>query len=339
MSKLKAPFPYFGGKGRVADDIWARLGDVPNYVEPFFGSGAVLLGRPAFVGRRIETVNDIDGYVANFWRAIAADPDAVAEAASWPVVELDLHARELRLVEMRDEFAARLAGDPEFFDAKVAGWWAWGLSSYIGAFADGSGPWVSVDGVLTHRDSIGNAGRGVNKKRPHLGNAGKGVNKQLPRLGDGHTAALKEWFTRLSGRMRHVRVVSGDWTRIASPTVTTKHRLTGVFLDPPYGEAVARRSLYAHESGTVAADAKDWCLANGDNPLFRIALAGYAGEGHDDLVDHGWSVQAWSGVGYGAGTGGRGDRNRRLERIWYSPHCLNAQPDLFDHLDGVVSNA
>lgn len=43
---LKAPFPYFGGKSRVTREVWARFGDVPNYVEPFFGSGAVLLGRP-----------------------------------------------------------------------------------------------------------------------------------------------------------------------------------------------------------------------------------------------------------------------------------------------------
>ena len=41
---LKAPFPWFGGKSRVADIVWDRFGDVANYVEPFFGSGAVLLG-------------------------------------------------------------------------------------------------------------------------------------------------------------------------------------------------------------------------------------------------------------------------------------------------------
>ena len=47
MSALRAPFPWFGGKRRVAPEVWERFGDVPNYVEPFFGSGAVLLGRPA----------------------------------------------------------------------------------------------------------------------------------------------------------------------------------------------------------------------------------------------------------------------------------------------------
>ena len=46
MLPLKAPFPYFGGKSRAAPLIWEALGDVPNYVEPFFGSWRVLLGRP-----------------------------------------------------------------------------------------------------------------------------------------------------------------------------------------------------------------------------------------------------------------------------------------------------
>lgn len=33
----KAPFPWFGGKSRAAAAVWALLGDVPHYVEPFFG--------------------------------------------------------------------------------------------------------------------------------------------------------------------------------------------------------------------------------------------------------------------------------------------------------------
>jgi DNA adenine methylase len=44
VKPLRAPFPWFGGKSRAAHLVWAAFGDVPNYVEPFFGSGAVLLG-------------------------------------------------------------------------------------------------------------------------------------------------------------------------------------------------------------------------------------------------------------------------------------------------------
>ncbi len=45
VTTLKAPFPWFGGKSKVASLVWERFGDVQNYVEPFFGSGAVLLNR------------------------------------------------------------------------------------------------------------------------------------------------------------------------------------------------------------------------------------------------------------------------------------------------------
>jgi hypothetical protein len=55
---------------------------VPNYVEPFAGSLAVLMLRPH--GPKVETVNDLDKYVANFWRALSKDPDAVAAAADEP---------------------------------------------------------------------------------------------------------------------------------------------------------------------------------------------------------------------------------------------------------------
>ena len=53
---LKAPFPYFGGKSSIADLVWQALGDVKHYLEPFFGSGAILLARPNYDGQ-MESVN------------------------------------------------------------------------------------------------------------------------------------------------------------------------------------------------------------------------------------------------------------------------------------------
>lgn len=147
---LKAPFPWFGGKSRVAPLIWARFGEVRNYVEPFFGSGAVLLARPGEPS--IETVNDADAYLSNFWRAVAADPDAVAHHADWPVNEADLHARHRWLVETGAERLERIKTDPSFYDAKVAGWWVWGQCLWIGS------GWCST----------------LDERRPHLGGKGGG---------------------------------------------------------------------------------------------------------------------------------------------------------------------
>jgi DNA adenine methylase len=322
---LKAPFPWFGGKRKVAAEVWASFGAVDNYVEPFFGSGAVLLGRPKpIVGN--ETVNDLDGYVANFWRAVALDPEAVALWADAPVNENDLHARHVWLLERREGLRPHLEGDPDWFDARVAGYWVWGVSSWIGSgFCSGSGPWwINEHRKLVH---LGNNGRGVNRKRVHLGDNGRGVNRQLVHLGNGQGARLVDWFGALSERLRHVRVCSGDWSRVCGPSVTFKHGTTAVFLDPPYADTAGRASdLYREDSESVAHGVREWAIANGANPLLRIALCGYEGE---HAMPSDWRVYQWSqGDGFG-GQAAQRTNNGDRERIWFSPHCLTAQPSLF----------
>lgn len=65
--------------------MWERLGDVPNYIEPFFGTGAVLLARPT--EPKQETVNDKDGLLSNCWRSIQSHPEETAHYADWPINE------------------------------------------------------------------------------------------------------------------------------------------------------------------------------------------------------------------------------------------------------------
>lgn len=359
---LKAPFPYFGGKSRVASDVWARLGSPARYIEPFAGSLAVLLARPRpFTGR--EIVNDADGLLVNVWRAMAHDPDAVAEHADWPATEPDLHARHAWLVENRASLTARLEGDPDFFDAKVAGWWVWGISAWLGSgWCSGRGPWrrvdveghaelrkiertekdgvwrqipnlasaargvsrqlpfMGTDGMGVHRKLIfvGNEGRGVHRKLPHVGDEGRGVHREA-QAGSG----LYDWFDALAARLRRVRVASGDWSRVMTPAVTTRHGLTGIFLDPPYD---SEEGVYSVAS-SVAKDVLAWCRDNGSNPELRIVLAGYAeGAGNEELESLGWRVHSWSAKGgYGNTAKGASQAktvNRHRERLWMSPHCL-----------------
>jgi len=129
--ELRAPFPWFGGKRRVAPLVWERFGNVDSYNEPFFGGGSVLLGRPH--APRVETVNDLDCYLANFWRALQFDPAGVAYWADGPVNQADLHARHRWLVTRGRRLVARCARDPHYFSAKVAGWWVWGQCLWIGS--------------------------------------------------------------------------------------------------------------------------------------------------------------------------------------------------------------
>ena len=275
----------------------------------------MLLGRPQpIVGN--ETINDKDGYVANFWRALQHDPESVARYADWPVNENDLHARHVWLVEQRESLRSRLEGHPEFFDAQIAGWWVWGVSCWIGSgFCSGKGPWwINERRQLVH---LGNNGQGVKRQRVHLGNNGQGER-------------LVDWFGALSERLRGVRVCSGDWTRVCGPSVTHKHGMTAVFLDPPYADTADRASdLYREDSLEVAHAVREWAIANGDHPLLRIALCGYEGE-HDMPSD--WTVYRWSaGEGFGGQAKDRSNNGER-ERIWFSPACVSRELPLFGSL-------
>ncbi len=318
---LVAPFPYFGGKRTAAAMVWERLGDPANYVEPFFGSGAVALGRPT--AAKTETLNDIDGLLVNFWRAVQTDPERVAQAADWPVSEIDLHARHAYLVKRIPWLVDRLMGDPAFCDPKLAGWWAWGACSWIGSgWCSGNGPWVESGGMLIRREElphVGDHGRGVNKQLPHVGDPGRGVNKKLPHAEatpGARFAFILDWMQRLQIRLRDARITCGSWERVLTPVVTTRHGLTAVFLDPPYGEGEMQ---YNHDAAGLAAEVGAWCRENGSDQLLRIALCGY--ECGHDLP--GWDAVPWKARGgYGNAGGEDADDNRHRETIWFSPHCL-----------------
>lgn len=335
VAPIKAPFPYFGGKLPVADIVWDRFGTVDCYVEPFFGSGAVLLNAPS--ERRVELVNDIDGLLCNFWRAIGADPEAVAAHADWPVNECDLHARHAWLVGQRESITERLCGDPDYYDVKAAGWWVWGACAWIGTgWCSGEGPWRVVDGLLVKANAgqginrklphVANAGQGINRQLPHVADAGRGINRQLPHVGNAGQGTqrgeyIRDYFAQLSERLRDVRVACGDWRRVVQPSGTTRHGLTAVFLDPPYGEGAVEYSNGGNRT-TVAQDAAQWAIENGGNPLLRIAYCGY--EGAVDMPGD-WECYEWKAAGGYASGSERGAVNSYRERIWFSPNCI--QPD------------
>ena len=344
VNKIKCPWPWFGGKADAAPAVWSALGDVTHYVEPFAGSLAVLLRRPHPCNRTYysETVNDLDGLLVNAWRSMQHSPDAMVDAASWPVSEADLHARHLALVKWRDERQLEhLMGDPAWHDPKMAGWWAWGQSCWIGGgWCSGQGPWVvGDDGRIEKRGAPG-----VIRQLPHLADDGKGTNRpQLRERGAGHEREwhpmtmpeLREWFRFLSARLRHVRILNGDWRRAvtdgAAKTLPVRQGKSpaGIFLDPPYSGGVRADGLYAAEDLDVARAVADWCAEKGDDPALRIVLAGFDGE-HNHLEDIGWRSVEWFRKGFLTGgmgnTSKRGTHQQKRERLWLSPHCI-AQDD------------
>lgn len=320
------PYPYFGKKSKVAQIIWDAIGDVDTYIEPFFGSGAVLLARPHRIDSQFELINDKDGFVSNFWRAIQADPETVAHYANWPTSEIDLHARHAWLINRKERLLWSLE-DPDFYDAKIAGWWVWGMSlQIVGGFCSGNGKWASNGAHFFEKEN--SESPGIAKSKPNI--HWQGVNKKSLFNSESNNGLL-EYFHLLSKRLRHVYILNGDWKRAVSPeSLMGTEGITGVFLDPPYAYDAGRcKDVYAVDDGDVSHEVRRWAIEKGENPNLRIVLAGY--ESEHEMPDN-WRVIRWVGPpGYSTTRKNGENNNRRRERLWLSPYCLaQKQLDLFD---------
>lgn len=76
---MKALLHYPGSKCRIAPWIIEHMPPHRSYLEPYFGNGAVLFKKPP---AKIETVNDLDSDVVNFFRVIR-DPESRGQLLEW----------------------------------------------------------------------------------------------------------------------------------------------------------------------------------------------------------------------------------------------------------------
>lgn len=72
---MKCVLKYPGAKNRIAPWICDYIPEHQVYLEPFFGSGAVFFNK---IPARIETLNDLDGNVVNYFRIIREQPEELA---------------------------------------------------------------------------------------------------------------------------------------------------------------------------------------------------------------------------------------------------------------------
>lgn len=77
---MKALTKYPGSKWSIANWIISFFPDHHSYLEPFFGSGAVLFNKPR---SNIETINDLDDNVVNLFEWIKKDPEKLAHEVYW----------------------------------------------------------------------------------------------------------------------------------------------------------------------------------------------------------------------------------------------------------------
>jgi hypothetical protein len=129
-------------------------------------------------------------FIANFWRAVQNDPSGVALWADWPVNEADMHARHLWLVN-QDAFRAKMKKDPQYFDVKIAGWWVWGISQWIGGGWCSRPEWSGRINVARaekgiHQQDVCWRGRPAMKQKGIQGNANAANWDQRPNLTEGN---------------------------------------------------------------------------------------------------------------------------------------------------------
>ncbi len=313
MTYLRAPFMYMGGKSRVANVVWSYLGDVPLYLEPFFGSGAVLLARPNFdPAKHVEAVNDINGLLVNAWRAIQHAPDEVARYLDIPASDHEMRARWSWLQARAEAIQQGCISDPDFYDARAAGYWIYCQDVGVYSADHRRAPYFCVD--------ASNGAEKILALRVRASSVPS--NGTLP-LDAPYAPYLYQWMRALCERLRHVRIRCGDWLHLVEPRVSDREPV-GVFLDPPYSAKRYRR-VYRYDSFEVAHAVREWCLANGGLSRYRIVLAGYVGE-HDELVRAGWRMHRWKGSrAWNHGNPSPNSVNRLRECLYISPHCLESR--------------
>jgi len=297
---LRSPFQWFGSKRTVCSEIWARLGNPDVFIDPFFGSGTVLLNRPQ--EGNLEVVNDADSLLCNAFRAITYAPEETAKHATWPASECDIVSRHKWIMSEGRKRTERLKEDPFAYDVQTAGFWLYALSAYVGGgFCDGKSH-LNQEAKIPSMSSMG----------VHRGEL------------DGDVEKMTEYFKKLSWRLRNVKIACGDWSRLVTPAVTIQHGIVGALIDPPYlglehsiqySGDLANAAAIEH----VALKARKWAIEAGMNPQFRVAYCGYKGlEFPKDWEEFEWKA----GGGYGNQGEGRGRENANRERIWFSPGCL-----------------
>ena len=135
----RTPLTYYGGKQRLAEQIIPLFPGHRVYLEPFAGGAAILFAKAR---AERETINDADGTVMRFWRALRDRPTELADAvaatpyarAEWLLsddlldVEDDVEAARRLLVNVDQSFSrSRSSWSPPSLLADRRGRWQAGV--------------------------------------------------------------------------------------------------------------------------------------------------------------------------------------------------------------------
>jgi DNA adenine methylase len=74
------PFPYIGGKRRIARQLVSLIPEHTTYVEPFAGGAQVFFHKPR---SRVEVLNDLDDEIVNVLRICQRHPQELTRMLRW----------------------------------------------------------------------------------------------------------------------------------------------------------------------------------------------------------------------------------------------------------------
>jgi DNA adenine methylase len=208
-STARSPFPWFGGKQKLADDIIALFPAHAVYVEVFGGGASVLLSkRPA----NLDVYNDLDEGVVNFFRCLRDEPERLV-----PLLELTPYSRSEWQVARDTWF--KIEDSVE----RARRWYVVASQSF--------GAMVAKDRHPNGERAHGRGWGGERLGRMHLNRAASTANR-IDNL----------W--RFVERMRLVQIESLDWRACIE---RYDHEDCLFYLDPPYVAGTRRAGGYEYE--------------------------------------------------------------------------------------------
>lgn len=171
VSTARSPFPWFGGKQKLADAILALFPAHNVYVEVFGGGGSVLLSKAPGA---LDVYNDLDDGLVNFFRCLRDRPDELV-----PLLELTPYARS-EWEEARETWKS-IEDDVE----RARRWYVIAAGSFAGFAASDNG-------------AAGRGWGGERLGRMHLSRAAS-------------TANRVDHIWRFVDRLRLVQIENLDW--------------------------------------------------------------------------------------------------------------------------------
>ena len=299
---MKPPIFYFGGKRKIAPELWKRFGRPNVYIEPFVGMAATLLARPAdsFPKTFRETVNDRDALIANFFRSAKLAPEQVLENALGPPIEIDLRARWTHIYERRNQLRHNLL-DLAYCEPQIGGYFLYCYANFIRPAAASAKPKAlkpstRASGILS------------------------------PNAKD----RAWEYFAELKQRLANVRICCGDYSAILTDAEVKvpESQSVSILCDPPYRKT---GKMYATKEFDHA-PLLERCIELGKRKNVKIALCGYTG---DYDMPKSWRIEEWEKTQGGVETVwfSPGCKNPKVSAFWEN----NCEPEVEEDYDGLQS--